>query len=105
MKKKVKTYCGNAPDIKRGWERIGVCRDSDDTEWLIFKKTPPDPSSGWKNYKVVANSEARHKANFWLSRNHKECRFACNIDYGIMHNKRPYLCMQINEFLSRFDET
>lgn len=89
-----KMYAGKIPEQELGWMQIGVCKDSDAVEWIVFRRAQ-DHTPDWATYKIVANGRANAKANYWLARNDKTGQIGFARDYVFMRNNRPELHAQV----------
>lgn len=95
-----KMYAGKIPDQDQGWQQVGVCKDSDEVEWLVFRKGQ-DHTPDWSTYKVVANGRALAKANYWLVRNDTTGQIGFARDYVFMRDNRPELHAQIEAIFKK----
>ena len=72
-------------------------------KWSLVLKKPEDPDSEWMNMKLVATDDRKRKANFQLSWNRKEMRFADNHDFQILCGQKEY--GELSKFIIRKIQT
>lgn len=89
-----KMYVGKMPETGDGWSYVGLCKDADSVEWMVFRK-PQEHTPDWATYKIVANGRARNKANYWLVRNSRTGQIGFARDYVFMRDNRPELHEQV----------
>ena len=95
-----KMYAGNPPADGEGWSQVGKCLDGDEVEWLVFSKAQ-EHTPDWLTYKIVANGQARDKANYWLVRNASTGQIGFSRDYVYMRDNRPELHAQVDAIFKK----
>lgn len=90
--RKVRSYRGNAP-AGEYWQMADTIRDAQGVDWIVwFHLRAMD--SGYINFKIVADGEAKRKANYWIARN--RAGGSLNRDLVIMKENNPDLFADVS---------
>lgn len=88
--KKTRKVQGRQPALKDGWSAVGVWREGECVNWLVFVQ-PQKNNTEWRTYKVVAQGRAENKANYWFVMNLTTGQIGYGRDYKLLREHRPKL--------------
>jgi len=98
--RKVRSFRGNPPNGDH-WQMADSITDAQGVDWVVwFHLRAMD--RGYVNFKIVADGEAKRKANFWIARNRGGG--SLSRDLTIMKENNPELFQDVAACMDRICE-
>jgi hypothetical protein len=95
--RKARSFTGNQP-VGEKWRMGEKIADARGADWIIWYHLAA-LDQGYVNFKIVADGEAKRKANYWIARN--KAGVSRNRDVVILKENNPYLFGEVMACLDR----